>query len=105
MLSISEAIIAAILSFVLLIWLICGLLWSINCWHDSNNFGDDIKKMIHDYFFIEKYKSGNWFGKILISLLIMILLPHIVSGIVLYLVIFICSEIYILIQKIGGWDE
>lgn len=94
-------IIVSILGIMIFIWFFCGLIWLIDCSMTSN----DIKSIIHKYFFIEKFKSGNWFGKILIVLLIIILLPYTILGIILFSIGLICSEVYSLIQKIGGWNK
>lgn len=99
--SLAELIWAGILALIIGIWFFMGLIWSFMCIRES----DDIKEIMKRYFWTEAFRKGNWFGKILIILWIIILLPHIIFGMVLCLVMFICYGIYYLIQKMGGWDK
>lgn len=100
--SLAELIWAGILTLIIGIWLLMGLVWSVECLRESD---DNIKDIMELYFWTEAFKKGNWFGKILIILWVIILLPHIIFGMVIYFIMFICSKISLLIQKIGGWDK
>lgn len=92
---------SAILTVLFIFWISSFLFLMFYSLSNASN----IKDMLSKFLLIDKFKSGNWFGKTLIVLLIIIILPSIVFGIVFNMIMIGCLYLFLFIKKLGGWEE
>lgn len=83
------------------VWFFIALLLSLYILTDF----DGIKEMLSKLLFVDKFKTGNCFGKILIILLITVIIPSIILAFVISIMIIALSYMTKLIKKLCGWEE
>ena len=94
-------LLSLIIGILSTIWLFIALLLTIYLLTDF----DCIKEMLSKLLFVDKFKTGNCFGKILIILLIIISIPSIILAFVFSIIIIALCYMTKLIKKLGGWEE